>query len=153
MLSGDIIPVPLRRVRTTRSSTHSHPFQVSLTNPLILSHKSSFIPKTCNLWTQAVRMFKVNSKSKLNPGQNLKKTRNGSDYFYDKINENFPERRLNRFGREVTFHSHHPQPYPAEQSHSTFQDFAVTNSTQELPTRDHMSKALSFIDNRPSRLH
>ena len=26
----DIIPVPLRRVRTTRSSTHSHPFQVSL---------------------------------------------------------------------------------------------------------------------------
>ena len=29
----DIIPVPLRRVRTTRSSTHSHPFQVSLPNP------------------------------------------------------------------------------------------------------------------------
>ena len=27
----DIVPVPLRRVRTTRSSTHSHPFQVSLT--------------------------------------------------------------------------------------------------------------------------
>ena len=26
----DIIPVPLRHVRTTRSSTHSHPFQVSL---------------------------------------------------------------------------------------------------------------------------
>ena len=25
----DIIPVPLRRVRITRSSTHSHPFQVS----------------------------------------------------------------------------------------------------------------------------
>ena len=24
----DVIPVPLRRVRTTRSSTHSHPFQV-----------------------------------------------------------------------------------------------------------------------------
>ena len=46
----NIIPVPLRRVRTTRSSTHSHPFQVSLPNPRTLSHKSSFIPRTCNLW-------------------------------------------------------------------------------------------------------
>ena len=46
----DIIPVPLRCVRTTRSSTHSHPFQVSLPNPRTLSHKSSFIPRTCNLW-------------------------------------------------------------------------------------------------------
>ena len=46
----DIIPVPLRRVRTTRSSAHSHPFQVSLPNPRTLSHKSSFIPRTCNLW-------------------------------------------------------------------------------------------------------
>ena len=46
----DIIPVPLRRVRTTRSSTHSHPFQVSLPNPRTLSHKSLFIPRTCNLW-------------------------------------------------------------------------------------------------------
>ena len=46
----DIIPVPLKRVRTTRSSTHSHPFQVSLPNPRTLSHKSSFIPRTCNLW-------------------------------------------------------------------------------------------------------
>ena len=49
----DIIPVPLRRVGTTRSSrssTHSHPFQVSLPNPRNLSHKSSFIPRTCNLW-------------------------------------------------------------------------------------------------------
>ena len=46
----DIIPVPLRRVRTTRSSTHSHPFQVSLPNPRTLSHKSSFIPRTCNFW-------------------------------------------------------------------------------------------------------
>ena len=42
----DIIPVPLRRVRTTRSSTHSHPFQVSLPNPRTLPHKSSFIPRT-----------------------------------------------------------------------------------------------------------
>ena len=30
---SDIIPVPLRRVRTTRCSTHSQPFQVSLPNP------------------------------------------------------------------------------------------------------------------------
>ena len=45
-----IIPVPQRRARTTRSSTHSHPFQVLLHNPQILSHKSSFIPRTCNLW-------------------------------------------------------------------------------------------------------
>ena len=29
----EIIPVPLRRVRTTRSSTHSHALQVSLPNP------------------------------------------------------------------------------------------------------------------------
>ena len=46
----DIIPVPLRRVRTIRSSTHSHPFQVSLPTSRTLSHKSSFIPRTCNLW-------------------------------------------------------------------------------------------------------
>ena len=48
----DIIPVPLRRVRTTRSSTHSHPLpaQVSLPTSRTLSHKSSFIPRTCNLW-------------------------------------------------------------------------------------------------------
>ena len=46
----DIIPVPLRRVRTTRSSTHSHPFQVSLPTSRTLSHKSSLIPRTCNLW-------------------------------------------------------------------------------------------------------
>ena len=46
----DIIPVPLRRVRPTRSSTNSHPFQVSLPSSRTLSHKSSFIPRTCNLW-------------------------------------------------------------------------------------------------------
>ena len=46
----EIIPVPLRGFRTTRSSTHSHPFQVSLPTSLTLSHKSSFIPRTCNLW-------------------------------------------------------------------------------------------------------
>ena len=46
----EIIPVPLRRVRTTRSSPHSHPFQISLLTSRILSHKSSFISRTCNLW-------------------------------------------------------------------------------------------------------
>ena len=44
------IPVPLRHVRTTRSSTHSHPFQVSLPTSQTSSHKSSFILRTCNLW-------------------------------------------------------------------------------------------------------
>ena len=47
----DIIPVPLRRVRTTRSSTHSYPFQVSLPNPRTLPHKSSIIPRTFNSWS------------------------------------------------------------------------------------------------------
>ena len=46
----EIISVPLRRVRSTRSSTHSHPFRASLPNPRTLSHKSPFILKTCNLW-------------------------------------------------------------------------------------------------------
>ena len=46
----DIIPVPLRRVRTTRSTAHSHPFQVPLPTSRTLSHKSSFISRTCNLW-------------------------------------------------------------------------------------------------------
>ena len=41
-----IIPDPVRRVRTTRSSTYSHPFQVTLPNLRALSHKSSFIPRT-----------------------------------------------------------------------------------------------------------
>ena len=45
----EIIPGPLRRVGTTRSSTHSHSFQVSLSTPRTLSHKS-LIPRTCNLW-------------------------------------------------------------------------------------------------------
>ena len=46
----NIIPDPVRRVRTTRSSTYSHPFQVTLPNPRTLSHKSSFIPRTAQLW-------------------------------------------------------------------------------------------------------
>ena len=31
-------------------STYSHPFQVTLPNPQTLSHKSSFIPRTTQLW-------------------------------------------------------------------------------------------------------
>ena len=45
----NIIPDPVRCVRTTRSSTYSHPFQVTLPNPRTLSHKSSFIPRTSQL--------------------------------------------------------------------------------------------------------
>ena len=45
----EIIPVHLRRVRTTTSPTHLHHFQVSLPNSRTLSHKSSFIPRTCSL--------------------------------------------------------------------------------------------------------
>ena len=46
----NIIPDPIRHVRTTRGSTHSHPFQVTLPNPRTLAHKSSFIPRTSQLW-------------------------------------------------------------------------------------------------------
>ena len=46
----NIIPDPVKCVRATRSSTHSHPFQVTLPNPRTLAHKSSFIPRTSQLW-------------------------------------------------------------------------------------------------------
>ena len=46
----NIIPDPVRYVRTTRSSTYSHPFQVTLPNPRTLSHKISFIPRISRLW-------------------------------------------------------------------------------------------------------
>ena len=46
----ETIPVPLRRVRSTRSSTHSHPCQDVLPNPRAISHKSSLIPRRCKLW-------------------------------------------------------------------------------------------------------
>ena len=40
-------PDPLKN----RRSTHAHSFfQISLPNTRTLSHKSSFIPRTCNLW-------------------------------------------------------------------------------------------------------
>ena len=46
----DIMPVPLRGFRTTRSSTYSHSFQVSLPTSRPVSQKSPFILRTCNLW-------------------------------------------------------------------------------------------------------
>ena len=46
----NIMPDPVRHVRTTRISTYSQPFQVTLPNPRTLSHKSSFIPRTSQLW-------------------------------------------------------------------------------------------------------
>ena len=45
----NIIPDPVRRVRTTRSSTYSHTFQVTIPNPRTLAHKSSFILRTSQL--------------------------------------------------------------------------------------------------------
>ena len=56
----DIIPVSLRHVRSTRSSTHSHPFHVPLPNPLTLPHKSSVIPRTCNLWNVCLLLAFLN---------------------------------------------------------------------------------------------
>ena len=46
----EVIPVSLKDVRTSRRSTHSHPFQVSLPTSRTLFHKSSLIPRTCILW-------------------------------------------------------------------------------------------------------
>ena len=46
----NISPGPVRHVQTTRISTHSHPFQVTLSNSRTLAHKSSFIPRTSQLW-------------------------------------------------------------------------------------------------------
>ena len=46
----NIIPDPVRRVRTTRSSIHSHPFQVTLPNPPTLAPKPSFIRRTSQQW-------------------------------------------------------------------------------------------------------
>ena len=45
-----IIPDPLKHVRPTKSSSQSHLFQVILSNLRTLSHKSSFISRTCQLW-------------------------------------------------------------------------------------------------------
>ena len=53
----NIIPDPARRVRTTRSSTHSHPFQVTLPNPRTLGHKSPFIPELLNNGTLCHPLF------------------------------------------------------------------------------------------------
>ena len=45
----NIIPDPVRRVQTTRNSTHSHPLQAILPYPPTLAHKSSFIPRSSQL--------------------------------------------------------------------------------------------------------
>ena len=47
----NIIPDLARCVRITRNSTQTHPFQVTLPNPRTLAHKSSFIPRTFQLWS------------------------------------------------------------------------------------------------------
>lgn len=44
----DITIDALRKFCTTRRLTCLHSFQISLPNPQILSHKSSFLPRTCN---------------------------------------------------------------------------------------------------------
>ena len=46
----NIISDPERRVQTTRSSIHSHSFQVTIPTPRTLTHKTSFIPITLQLW-------------------------------------------------------------------------------------------------------
>ena len=46
----NIIPGPVMRVRTTRSFIQTHPFQITPLNPRTLAHKSSFIPRTSQLW-------------------------------------------------------------------------------------------------------
>ena len=43
--------VPLRCAQSTRSSTCLCLFQISLPDPWPLPHKSSFIPRACNLWS------------------------------------------------------------------------------------------------------
>ena len=74
----EIVPVSLRSVRTTRTSTHSHPFQFSLSNSQTPSHKSPFIPRTCSLWNVLLSPCFLESynlpsfKSKINkPGLSL----------------------------------------------------------------------------------
>jgi len=46
----NVVPNPLRCARATRSSTYSHPFQVTLPNPRPLAHRLSVIPRTSQLW-------------------------------------------------------------------------------------------------------
>ena len=56
----NIIPGPVRRVRTTRSSTQSHPFQVTLPNPRTLADKSTFIPRTSQPWNTLPSLLSPN---------------------------------------------------------------------------------------------
>ena len=57
----NIIPDPVRHVRTTRSSIYSHPFQATLPNPRTLSHKSSFIPRSSQLWNSLLLCSDISS--------------------------------------------------------------------------------------------
>ena len=63
----NIIPDPLRRVRTTRSSTYSCPFQVTKPNTQTLAHKSSPIPRTSRPPTTFPGSYNLSSfKSSIN---------------------------------------------------------------------------------------
>ena len=50
----NVITDTVMHVRSTRSSTYSHPFQVTLPNPRTLAHKTSFIPRTSQLQNSEV---------------------------------------------------------------------------------------------------
>ena len=56
----NIIPDPVRRVRTTRSSTHSHPFQVTLPNPRTLAHKNLSFQELLNCGTHCHPLLSLN---------------------------------------------------------------------------------------------
>ena len=56
----NIIPDPVRGVRTTRSSTYSHPFQVTLPNPRTLSHKHLSFPELLNCGTHCHPLLSLN---------------------------------------------------------------------------------------------
>ena len=53
----NIIPDPVRRVRTTRNSTHSRPLQVSLPNPLIYPTNLHSFQVPVNRWTSYFALF------------------------------------------------------------------------------------------------
>lgn len=54
---GKLHLFPLRRVKTNSCSTHPHPLQSSLPSPRTSSHKSSFIPRTLNLWNVLLPLY------------------------------------------------------------------------------------------------
>ena len=56
----NIIPDPVRRVRTTRSSTHSHPFQVTLPNPRTLATSHLSFEELLNYGTHCHTILSLN---------------------------------------------------------------------------------------------